>query len=215
MPTYLRIVFNVFWNRRHLLTSSYSLVDNNLAFAVSSGKLMKWKRVTNCPVSHLQKVILHKIITPRDSGYSLINDINSNTKTETVSVNIYNFNLIIVFQIFTQFCDIHIHTSTIKVGIAAPNFLQRMFNGVINRPNVRLIISATRFPWEKRVCIFPLWLSSRNFGLKTTRTIGILIFLLVNFLRFKIALFSVTILRRAWWYIIAPTYIWWYLPSWF
>ena len=41
---------------------------------------------------------------------------------ETITVDIHDFDLGIIFQVFSQFSDIDIHASTIKISVATPYF---------------------------------------------------------------------------------------------
>lgn len=48
-------------------------------------------------------------------------------ESEAVTMNIHNFDIGIVFQVFTQFGNVYVHAAAIEVGIATPYFLQGQF----------------------------------------------------------------------------------------
>ena len=47
-------------------------------------------------------------------------------KTESISMDIHDLDLWIIFQVFPEFCDVNIHASSIEIGIAAPDLFQRL-----------------------------------------------------------------------------------------
>ena len=51
-----------------------------------------------------------------------------NYQAEAIAVNIHDLDLWIIFQVFPEFGNVNIHTSSIKIGIAAPDTFQRLFS---------------------------------------------------------------------------------------
>jgi hypothetical protein len=45
---------------------------------------------------------------------------------ESIAMDVHDLDLGIVFQVFTELGDIHIHTAAIEIGIASPDFLQSL-----------------------------------------------------------------------------------------
>lgn len=50
-------------------------------------------------------------------------------QNEATSVNVADMYCVIAFQVFPQFCYIHIHAAGCKIIVVAPQFLQRFFAG--------------------------------------------------------------------------------------
>jgi hypothetical protein len=46
-------------------------------------------------------------------------------QAEPVTMNIYDFDIGIVFQVFAEFRNVNIHTAAVEISIAAPDLFQR------------------------------------------------------------------------------------------
>ena len=84
---------------------------------------------------------------------------------EPIAMNIHDLNIGIVFQIFAQFGNVHVHAAAIEVSVAAPDFFQGMFSRQ-KIVHVLASIFSSSFSFGESVCVLPLWLNSRSLGLK-------------------------------------------------
>ena len=66
-------------------------------------------------------------------------------------MNIHDLDLRIIFQVFSQFGNIYIHTAAIEIGITAPYFFQCLLPWQADHSDVRPAFSTTHFLWEIRV----------------------------------------------------------------
>lgn len=48
---------------------------------------------------------------------------------EPISMDVHDFNIAVVLQVFPEFGDIHIHTPAVKISITAPYFFKCLFTG--------------------------------------------------------------------------------------